>query len=522
MNFNAIKIFIGQQKYLIFLSLVTVLLILRTGIYSDDFASILAQGSSPSFIYSMKPQGASVSLLLTQFTHGIYFYFTRIDSIWVLLSIKIIYMVACLLMIERFFSIFLETKYAALAAFFFIFYPSHDASVYWFCSQYYIICVASFMFSYYMIRKRRYVMAILFAFGGAFIGYSSPPVAFSIAILCLLKKQYKQSLIIIIPAVLYSSYYIVTSYFNSIGLERIPKHISMMSLTKQYILQIMTFVDAVAGPSFGIKIYYSLFEYSFAYLLLLIVSIIGVYCILRIQDKYERGKIDGHLIIALLVLTFATFAIYAITGKYPNIAFNLGNRTTTNGSLLIIYLLFVLPMPKSLFCGIITLLMASIIGISSHWASWTNEQNRIIEAMRINDGLRGLDKELVLISGGQYSKFGPLNHIEFLSEHWVADSILKLAVSKDLRGMSLNHNLRPENDYLLDIKYNVQYPLDKGQIFVYDTETNQLLHLSPDKLNEYIAGLPPNIRHWSQLIENPQITKFILILMPRLKYAFDK
>ena len=72
--------------------------------------------------------------------------------------------------------------------------------------------------------------------------------------------------------------------------------------------------------------------------------------------------------------------MYALTGLYSHSAFNLGNRSTVYGSLLIAFLLVsFLPANKKSVIFLLIIFLAPVFGLSDHWKSWNVHQRTIIE-----------------------------------------------------------------------------------------------------------------------------------------------
>ena len=129
------------------------------------------------------------------------------------------------------------------------------------------------------------------------------------------------------------------------------------------------------------------------------------------------------------------------------------------------------------------------------------------------------DNKVIYVSGNQYSKYGPISHIEFLSESWVTGSVFRLALKKEISVEPINKRHVYENGYMVDTKNNTKAEV-YDYINVYDSEADKLITVSSDMLNEYIENIPDEKRHWVQMINNETINDAILKLMPRLKYAF--
>ncbi|NQT23014.1 MAG: hypothetical protein HQ579_06215 [Candidatus Omnitrophica bacterium] len=298
-------------------------------------------------------------------------------------------------------------------------------------------------------------------------------------------------------------------------IQRIPKHIEIYSIIKQFILQIITFFDAMVGPSMWLKIYYAFTQLRWPSIAAGII-ITGVFYAVY---KDSENRYNKKLILTFTLLTFLSFGMFAITGMYPQMAFNLGNRVTIFGSLLMAYLIALIPVGHKWRTLIFSVLIFCILGISDHWKAWNLEQQKVIFNMKNNKDLVNYSgSEIIYISGNQYSQYGPLSHIEFLSESWVPRSICSILFDKGRAVASLNRRHLYKNGYLLDAKYNRKARVDDC-IYVYDSENNILIKVESEKINSYIESLPPDNRHWIQLLNIKVIKVLILRLMPRLKYA---
>ena len=128
--------------------------------------------------------------------------------------------------------------------------------------------------------------------------------------------------------------------------------------------------------------------------------------------------------------------------------------TTIFASLLVSYLIVATPMPEIIRRVILLVYLIAIVGISSHWKEWNQKQKYVINNIGNNQELSSYKgKEPIFVSGNQYSKMGPFSHIEFLSENWVVNSIMKLAVNEDIDGKTLNKRFVWSDGFLIDNKY---------------------------------------------------------------------
>jgi hypothetical protein len=285
-------------------------------------------------------------------------------------------------------------------------------------------------------------------------------------------------------------------------------------------LQIVTFIDAMFGLSMWLKIYYSFYQLS---VLSIVIGALVTVFLCKIHKKYKKdiSKYNVKLVLSLSLLIIISLVMFAVTGRYPQLAFNLGNETTTYSSLLISYLFVSMPVSIGLKTILWAIVIFSVLGISDHWKSWNTHRRQIVKNIETNLNLENYEENRrIYVSGNQYSKFGALSHLEFLVQSWTVSSVVELALDNDnITATTINKNYEYVNGYLIDNKSNRRAEVT-DYINVYDSEKDILFKLSADKINEYIESLPSDTRHWVQMINNETINNAILKLMPRLKYAF--
>jgi len=501
--------------FLLFAILAAYLLI-NTGIISDDFDA-MSRLKDESFKNILIPKGRFyfIETPMEYFTHYIWYYFFNLyDSLAVNL-IKIFYIILSFYMVSQFFKIYLRVKAAYLVSFLFIFFPSHDSTVYFFMLQYLTLSFAFYLYAYYLAYNNKLIPAFLLALAGSFISYGSPAVALALFLLFCLEKKFIKGVVLLVPNIIYSAYYVLMPKLMPLWIQRLPGRIEFQSVIKQFILQLFTFADAMTGPSMWLKIYYSFFE------LKPFSIMIGAFFTVMFYKMYREkpSSYNKKLVLTFLVLLFLSFVMFAVTGYYPQLAFNLGNRVTIFGSLVFAYLITLLPVSHKLKTLIFAILIFSILGISDHWKGWNIQQTEVITQMRDNADLVGYsDSRTIYVSGNQYSKYGPISHIEFLSESWVPASLFSLLFENKIQARSLNKRHTYKDGYLVDAKYKRKTEIH-GYIYVYDSERNELFKLKAKKINEYIESLPPDNRHWVQIMNIKGMKGAILKLMPRLKYA---
>lgn len=489
-------------------------LLIKTPLVSDDYAYILKARSSNLLL----PSGWFVAAPLEHYFLNIWYNFFNLENMWLVNIIKIFYVIVCFYLITRFFSIFVDESYAFLISFLFIFYPSHDSTVFWYLGIYMLLTISLYLFSYYLVHNDRLILGLLFAFIASFTSYVSVAIAIMLVALFLFERKPFKALLIFIPNILFSIYYIYTTKIVGLTKTQIPQNFNIFIIFKQFILQIITFFDALLGLSIWLKIYFSILELSWMSI------IIGILIVILFHYSYKNNAsfYNLNLIKSLIILSFFSLFIFAVTGRYPQTAFNLGNRVTIFGSLLITYLFVLLPVKKTIKTLIFSILIFSLLGLSDHWKKWNIRQNNIIKNIKNNESLKNYDmKKEIFVCGNQYSKLGPFSHIEFLSEDWVPKSIFGLALGKDINAHSLNKRHEFQNGFIVDNKYMQKIKLSDS-INVYDSETNQLFTLEPQEINLFLSRLPKEYRHWVQFLNIKFINSTIVKLMPRFLFYFDK
>ncbi|MCM8790629.1 MAG: hypothetical protein NC938_02905 [Candidatus Omnitrophica bacterium] len=495
--------------------LIIIYLMWNTGLVSDDF-DIMARVKGKSLVEALIPKSTImfVETPLGYLFFYIWYYFASAWNSAIVDVMKIVYIILAFYMIYKFFSIYFDNRHAMLTSFLFLFFPSHDATVYWFMVQYLTLSFAFYLYAYYLTQREQLLPAFLFALAGSFISYGSPIIAVSLFMLTVLNRHVKKGFILLVPNVIYSVYYIVIAKMISIGVDKLPKRPDIYAIAKQFVLQMATFADAVLGPSMWLKIYYAFVQLSFASVIIGILAT-GLYYALYDKIKTQR---DTKLVISLFSMTIVAFFVLSLTGLYPQLAFNLGNRVTIFGSLLVVYLLISAGIQRGIGAILFAVFIFAILGISDHWKSWNAHQQTVIYKMATNKDLAEYSgTEIVFISGNQYSKYGPISNIEFLSEWFVAGPVLKLALGSQANGAPINKRFRYANNLLTDPKNDVAVKV-REYINVYDSENDIFFKLYAKDINSYIASLPYDKRHWVELVDSSLLRDMIKWLMPRLKY----
>jgi hypothetical protein len=503
-----------RKVYFFAFFLLIAYLLSNTGLFSDDIPLTLQVGSRG--LWELVTPKYCVATPAENYFFYIWYPFLRVDDFTLAFILKIIYMSLSFYCVARFFTLYTGIRNACLFSFLFLFFPSHDSTVYWFLGEYLTLSAAFYLYAFYLADKFRTVPAAIFAALGSFISYGSPALALGLSVIFLLRREFGKMWTLLLPNIAYCLYYVFTMRVITLsGIDRIPTTFNAAQFAKSLLLQAGTFFDSIAGPSMWLKMFYSIREIS------IVSAVIGLFVagfVILTWRRDSKPRVDVKLLAGLAVVTGVSFVMFALTGRYPQIAFNLGNRVTIFGSLFIVYLIMVCPARRSRL-AIMLLLVWSILGLSDHWKTWSERQKHVIKSMESNKDLALVEDDIVYITGNQYSKLGKIGHIEFLSEPPVTSPLIKYVTARHADGLPLNRRYKFEGGSLVDTKYGVGYPVG-DTIVVYDSEKDALTRIKRGDIAAFIRSLPHDVRHWIQLVVDKRMEKAILYFMPYLKYAF--
>ena len=505
--------------FLILLLLLTYLY-LGTGIHSDDYIDMDRYSNNLTFfqLSNVHQYNDSTMWFLVPIIYydSIQFYLIGHNTVFYDL-IKIVTSFGCIFLIYLFTRDYMHRYKALLFSTLFLLFPTHDATNYWVIGQYTIITSALAMYTHYLVNNSKYKRGVLFGILASFSSYASPPYFFGLSLIFLLRKQYKKFSLFLVPQILYVIYYIVMKEIIGLSDYRTADVLNVSKILKQYILQVMTFIDSMLGPSFWLKLYYSFAQLS------LVSILIGGVLVYMFYRYYEttKEKVNKEILFGFSAVLLLAFGQYALTGYNPQLAFNLGNRTTTFGSLLISSIIVIFLMNRKYRATLVfAIFIFSVLGISDHWKSWNSKQQTIIQNIAENRHLEELDKAKVLfVSHNHYSQFGRISHIEFFSDSKMVWAIFKYATGKEYKVSPINGRFRHEDDKLVDKKFGTEFEAGDS-IYVYDSNSDILESVEANDIKGYIESLPDDRRHWIQLLDKDNwIRRFVLYLMPRLDYV---
>ena len=513
---------INLKFFLFFFLIFSFYLVYKTGLHGDDLTFISNLHNKGFYYFLSVPYinvGYEISLL---FLPGYYFFwwpywlFGLENQIFYDI-LKAFFLLSSFYFIFKFCSDYFSQYKSILFSLFFIFYPSHDTTTYWYITSTYILVPALIMYSHYLINKKFYNRGFIINLFACFAFYTSPPFVFGLSIIFLLNKEIKKFFYFVLPGFFYLFYYFFFYFFTRNIERRINDEVSLLKFIKNCIIQFLSSIDAAIGPSFWLKVYWSTTYLSlFTFILSLIVIIFFIF-----TNTNEKLKKSPLLIIAFFSTFILSILMIALTGEYTQTAFNLGNRITTYVSFFISFLIIYYINSRKLLSIIIIIFFLPIFGISDYWKSWNNKQIEILANIDNNILLEKLNfEDTLIIYNNAYSKFGPFDHIEFFSMPWNIKSIFKNKV-KTKKIIPMVSYITIDNNMIIDQKFGGKIELG-NKIFLYDSNTNNLKKIDYKKLTEIINDKKLEKRHWLQLLSIPFLEKIVLYLNPNLQYLFSK
>jgi hypothetical protein len=492
-------------------------LFLGTGIHSDDIILVNELENYP-LMDVLFPDLSKIHVVV----FGIpsyymdylqYYFFGR--NYYLYDIVKIIVSLVSLSLIYKFLNQYLNKSNSFLSSLFFVFFITHDSVNYWTMALPYLLVVAIIMHSHRLINQGSLKSGVAYSFLGSFFSFASPPYIFGLSIIFLIKKEWKKFTIFLIPQIIYIIYYFFISKVLEFSKGRIEGELDILRLIKQYILQVGTSIDSFIGPSFWLKVYYSILELSLISFGIGIVLVALFYNFFKVEKEPELNK---KLLLSFFIIALLAFGIFALTGMYPQIVFNLGNRVTMFASLLFSVLIILFFMNNRISATIIfSIFIFSVLGLSDHWKNWNQNQITIINNISKNEEIKNFNtqKQLFVINN-QYSKLGNLAHIEFFAQG-MASHVFKYATSKNYKVSTLNQRFILKGNYLVDKKYNTKTKIE-DDIYIYDSLKDDIIIIKKRKIEEFIKTLPKNERHWLLLLDKENfLMKIVLKLMPRLE-----
>ncbi len=494
-------------------------LCIGTGLHSDDY-SFLTQVVEGDFVSTIKKIFSSSSYLYStpaiffDFVQFYYFGYSGIqyDIVKSLVAFFAIYSA------WMFAKQYIDQGRALLFSTFFVLFPLHDAANYWTTGTYLLITGAWVMLSHVFVNCGRGGVGLSLGFLGAFWSYASPPLIAGLSITFLLRREYHKFWLFVLPEVLYVIYYFGISRWFAVGEFRTKDITHPLAILKQFTLQVGTFVDVSIGPSLWLKLYYSM---SAIHIASLVVAGAMALLLIRIHS-FRRVPTEKVLLASSFAVLIFGLLTMSLTGAMPQLAFNMGNRVTYFSCMFLAIILVTLMTNRRVLYLVALCFSLSVVGLSDHWRGWSETQNRVIEQIASNEEIGKMASGRLFVVGNHYSQLGDMSHIEFFSTTYVTQAVFRHAAGQ-MEGVSI-HSLTKFHKWrdgvLSDRKFGDQIDLF-GTVTIYDSSRNTITRLPVNDLNDYLASLPTEKRHWIQLIEDGPFQKLVIFLMPRLKNSLN-
>lgn len=503
------------RVHLPFLALV-VLALQGVGLCSDDYAQIVLRTAEPP----VEEWWATPVLIAT---HGIAYAALGYDRLWIYDLLKIAWMALAYALVYRFGALWLSPARAALFAALFLFFPSHDSTAFWYSNQYLTLTAAFFLYAFHLAERGRTAGAAALSALGSFVSYGSPPWAFGLALAFALQRKWRGVLALVVPNAVYIAYYLILTRMMGKGSGRLPDAFDPVAIGKQLLLQLAGGAEAVLGPSLWLKVWWSLGSLT----LLSIVAGIVIWAVVVLARKHEGDpqRIPPALWTAAAAVALLGFAMFALTGFYPQSAFGVGNRVTIYASFPVALGIVALARPRLAYAAVAGVLILATLGLADHWRAWRAVQDRTFASIRATPALatRDMAGGTLFVVGRDYSRLGPIGHIAFLSDYWVTDGVFALALGREKRfravALSARFSVTPAG--LVDSKHGTTYKVGEA-IDVYDAERGELRRVAASDLAAFVAAQRPPPRHWIQLVHAPWLTALIQRWMPGVRYLFPR
>lgn len=483
------------------------------GVCCDDYPQIVLRTA-------MAPVEEWWATPLLIVTHGLGYALLGYDHFWAYDALKIGWMVLAYAMAYRFAALWLAPTRAALFAALFLLFPSHDSTVFWYSNQYLALTSAFFLYAFSLAERGRLAPAAAWSALGSFVSYGSPPWAFGLALAFALQRKWREALALVVPNAAYVAYYVSLTRVIGKGSGRLPAAFEPIAVAKQFVLQVAAGLESVLGPSLWLKVWWSIGSLT---LLSLLVAAILSTILFATSGNTEKKPVPQTIWAAAGAVAVLGFAMFALTGFYPQSAFGVGNRVTIYASFPVALGLAALARPRLAYAAVAGVLVLATLGVADHWREWRRVQEATLEAIRATPqlGPREIAGGTLFVVGRDYSRLGPIGHVAFLSDIWVTDAVFALALGerKRFKAVALSSRFSVTPAGLVDSKHGTTYKVGEA-IDVYDAARGELRTVAAQDLARFVAAQRPPPRHWIQLVHAPWLSALIQRWMPRLRYLF--
>lgn len=183
--------FLTKRNLYILLVIFTSYLLIGTGIHSDDIL-IIGEIQNYNLLDIIFPSFDKIHVLIfglpSYYLDYIQYYFFGYKGLLYDI-VKVIITTISFLLINKFFSQYIEQSKSFILTFVFVFFITHDSVNYWTIALPYLLCPAIIFYTHMLINKKKYYKGFGFGVLGSFMGFASPPYVVGLSIIFLLKKS---------------------------------------------------------------------------------------------------------------------------------------------------------------------------------------------------------------------------------------------------------------------------------------------------------------------------------------------
>ena len=501
-----------EKKYNILFKILLLFLFsyffIGTGIHGDDLSYIEKYHNLKlNEFFSFNPTTKKGNTFFAISSHFIlfvpYIFFNETNAL-IYDLLKIIITFFCVYFTYFFLKNYFPKNKSLIAAIIFIFYPTHESTLFWYTSIIHIFAPCCLLYVYALSHKYNNKLFLILIIPSTFISYSSPPFLIGLIILSILeRKKIEAAYLTLFTGIYFASYLTFTYYLPEVA-TRISDDLSYLEISKNFILKILTTIDTNIGLSFILKIYFFIKNNNLFTILIIIV----IFCIFLLlsnkrKDKFEKKNSLVYFATSILI---TSIIMMSITGGYFSSPFNLGNRIVFYFSFFLIIILLKYFNAKFFTFFLFLIVLLPLGGLSNHWKNWNSNQIEIIKEVSKTNFYKVRSNDIIFLNGPNFSKLGFINHIEFLAMPWIVEAIFKKNKTLDCLSLlknqckiyNLNNHSLIKNGLYIDKKYQetINVRIENKKIFFYDLQ-NKTLNTS-DKLTikKKIAMRDRDIRHW--------------------------
>lgn len=504
------------NNYLIFFILIFLPYVFyNTGLHGDDYA-LIKELQNKVYFFKITPSniGKYIYNIPSYIIWGFYlligdnhlFFYDLLKYFFNTLSILFIYF---------FFTSYLSKEKSLICSFFFILFPTHDTTSFWFMTTPLYVFFPSLIFlAHFLINKNNYFLGVIILIIGSF-NYTSIPFIVGLSCIFLFQKKFNKFVLFASIGSIYVIFYFIISYFYSPLEQRIDDDLTFIIFFNNLILQLFSSLEANIGISALLKIFLSFNNLS---LIDYLIGFVASFLIYKISLNYTYDKTNVILISSLLIVFLISLLMFAITGLYPQTSFSLGNRVTIYGSLPLVIIIFSLIKNRLFFLFLSIILCFSILGTSKYWKNTNSNHLAVINSVNDNNSLNKLkENDILFIKDNLYGYMGHIAHTEFLITPWVNQHIFKNF--EKFKIVPVVSYISIDSNNIINFKDNSSIKAD-GNLYLYDTSINVLKDINLIDMKSLLEDQKPIVRHWLQLDSFSLISKYVIYLSPRLKYLF--